>query len=83
MAMLPDGTYDVVVVDADTDERGDVRIEVTITLGPHVGRVVPLRRPHLDSRRALGPTADPLSLLGLPGTLRVRNGVPVLTVEQA
>jgi hypothetical protein len=73
MAMLPDGAYDVIVVDAESTDDGDVRIELTITLGPHVGRVVALRSAHVDTRRG---DMEPLALLGLPGTLVVREGQP-------
>lgn len=79
MVMLPDGTYDVIVVDAEETEDDDVRIELTITLGPHVGRMVKLRRRHVDpGRRA---EEDPLALLGVPGTLRVRGGRPSFRPE--
>lgn len=73
MTTLPDGAYDVIVVDAETTDDGDVRIELTITLGPHVGRIVALRSAHLDASRG---DVDPLSLLGIPGTLVVRDGTP-------
>jgi hypothetical protein len=43
MTMLPDGTYDVIVVDAETGDDGDLHIEVTISLGPRVGDVIRLR----------------------------------------
>ena len=73
MATLPDGAYDVIVVDADTTDDGDVRIELTITLGPHIGRIVALRSAHVDASRG---QVDPLALLGIPGTLLVRDGTP-------
>jgi hypothetical protein len=76
MPPLPDDTYDVIVVDAEIDDDGDLRIEVTVTLGPHIGRIVRLRNMHVESRRGALDTADPYSLLGIPGTLRVRDGVP-------
>lgn len=80
MTRLPDGTYDVIVIDAESTDDGDVRIELTITLGPHVGRVLALRSGHIDRSRA-ATTMDPLSLLGIPGTLRVRDGTPSFRPE--
>jgi hypothetical protein len=74
MATLPDGTYDVIVVDAESTAEGDVRLELTITLGPHVGRIVALRSKHVDGTAAS--VVDPLTLLGTPGTLRVHQGEP-------
>lgn len=81
MATLPDGAYDVIVVDAETTDDGDVRLELTITLGPHVGRVVALRARHVENRGAS--VVDPLTLLGTPGTLRVRQGQPRFRPESA
>ena len=81
MAALPDDTYDVIVVDAEVDDGGDLCIEVTVTLGPHIGRIVRLRKIHVESRRGALDSADPYSLLGIPGTLRVRDGVPTFRPE--
>ncbi len=81
MATLPDGIYDVIVVDAETTDDGDVRLELTITLGPHIGRVVALRARHVESQGAS--VVDPLTLLGTPGTLRVRQGEPRFRPESA
>jgi hypothetical protein len=81
MQFLPDGTYDVIVVDAENTEDGDVTIELTITLGPFVGHVIPLRARHVDDRRANATPSDPLALLGVPGTLRVRDGQPSFRPE--
>jgi hypothetical protein len=79
MSNLPDGVYDVIVVDAERIDE-EVRIEVTITLGPHVGEIVVLRAPHVDQRR--GPaTREPHEILGLCGTLRVRHGIPTFRPE--
>ena len=70
---LPDGVYDVVVVDASAE--GDViAIEITILSGTHKGDVVGLRASGLD--------VDELDLLGMPGTLTVENGVPRFVVEK-
>ena len=70
---LPDGRYDVLVVDATAD-NGDFVIELTILSGDHKGDVVGLR--------AAGFDADELELLGLPGTLDVENGVPTFAIEK-
>jgi hypothetical protein len=43
MTALADGTYDVIVIEAETDDDGDLHIEVTISLGPRVGDVIRLR----------------------------------------
>jgi hypothetical protein len=78
---LPDDTYDVIVVDAAIDDDGELRLEVTVTLGPQIGRIVPLRNMHVETRRGVLDTTDPFSLLGVPGTLRVRHGVPSFRPE--
>ena len=36
---LPDGTYDAIVIEAEEAEGADFRLELTITLGPHIGHV--------------------------------------------
>ena len=80
MVTLPDGTYDVIVVDAETTEDGDVRIELTVTLGSHVGRMVVLRGRHAGG---IGGAGDDVStLLGIPGTLRVHGGEPNFSPER-
>lgn len=83
MKYLPDGSYDVVVVDVEMSESGDLHIEVTITLGSYVGHVIPLRQRHVDENRPEAHREDPLNLLGVPGTLRVRDGVPSFRPERA
>ena len=70
---LPDGRYDVLVVDATAGEK-DFAIELTILGGSHKGEVVGIR--------ATGFDADELDLLGLPGTLHVENGVPRFVIEK-
>ena len=69
---LPDGTYDVLVVDAEQDDDA-LAIEITIVSGAHKGEVIGIRAAGLD--------VDPIDLLGLPGTLRVENGVPYFAVD--
>jgi hypothetical protein len=72
--MLPDGRYDVFVVDAEHLGPGDVvRVEVTILAGEQKGEVV--------SMRAEGLGVDELDLLGTPGTLDVVGGRPSITLE--
>jgi hypothetical protein len=76
MTPLPDDSYDVIVVDAEVDADGELHLEVTVTLGPHIGRIVRLKKLHVETRRGVLDTSDPYALLGIPGTLRVRDGVP-------
>ena len=70
--MLPDGVYDVFVVDAD-EEHGVIRLELTILAGEQKGEVVNLASPNLQGEPAL--------LLGTPGTLTVADGRPDLQLE--
>jgi hypothetical protein len=72
--MLPDGRYDVFVVDAERLGPGDVvRLDVTILAGEQKGEVV--------SMRAEGLGVDELDVLGTPGTLEVVEGRPAITLE--
>jgi hypothetical protein len=71
--MLPDGTYDVFVVDAAADGADALRLELTILAGEQKGEVV--------SMRAQGLAVDELDALGLPGTLTVAAGEPALVLE--
>ena len=57
---LPDGRYDVLVVDATADDDA-LAIEITILAGAHKGEVVGVR--------ATGVKLDELDLLGLPAAL--------------
>lgn len=84
--MLGDGTYDVIVVDAEAlDDVGDagadsagahsaMRLELTILGGPHKGEVV--------SIRAVGLDIDEIDALGLPGTLTVQGGEPTVALDR-
>jgi hypothetical protein len=72
VATLPDGTYDVIVVDAETTDDGELRLELTVTLGPHIGRLVVLRGHHEQGAR--GGLGDAVEWLGIPGTLHVGQG---------
>jgi hypothetical protein len=78
-AVLPDGSYDVIVVDAERLD-GDaavkaVRLDLTVLGGDHKGEVVTVRATGLTIH-------DPLDLLGVPGTLVVSDGKPVFTPER-
>ncbi len=81
MPVLPDDTYDVIVVDAEVDDDGELHLEVAVTLGPHIGRIVRLKKMHVESRREVLDGTDPYALLGIPGTLRVRQGEPSFRPE--
>lgn len=81
MQMLPDGIYDVIVVDAEKGDDGDLHLEVTISLGPRVGDVIRLRGRHVEIGSGTVPTEDPYALLGVPGTLRVYAGRPTFRPE--
>ena len=70
--MLADGSYDVLVIDAEQRAEGQIACEVTIVGGEHKGDVVTV-----VAVLAL----DPLDLLGLPATLDVSAGEPHLTLE--
>jgi hypothetical protein len=72
--MLPDGTYDVFVVDAEATGPGDrLRLDLTILAGEQKGEVV--------SMQAEGLGVDELDALGTPGTLTVTDGQPRLVLE--
>ena len=74
MHALPDGRYDVFVIDAETIDEMTMRVEIALVSGGDRGNIIAVRGPHLAD--------DPVSLLGLPGTLDVRDGVPRLTIER-
>lgn len=71
--MLPDGVYDVVVV--EVEDRGDDRtvLDLLVLGGAHKGEVVNVA--------AVGVRYDPVEALGLPGTLEVTDGRPRVTLE--
>ena len=74
MQAMPDGRYDVFIVDAKTIDENTMRVEIAMVSGDDKGDVIAMRGPHL--------ARDPIDLLGLPGTLIVRDGVPRLEVER-
>lgn len=71
--MLPDGRYDVLIVDARTDDDGTVHVDVTVTSGAHKGEVVAIR--------GRFPGTDELDLLAAPATLVVSEGQPTVTLD--
>lgn len=72
-ALLPDGRYDVIVVDAEeADDGSTTTVELTVLGGEHKGALV-----RLGTRLE----RDALDLLGTPGTLIVAGGAPKLTLE--
>ncbi|HUP86956.1 MAG TPA: hypothetical protein VM143_14980 [Acidimicrobiales bacterium] len=74
MEAMPDGRYDVFVIDAETIDESTMRVEIAMVSGDDKGNVFAVRGPHL--------ARDPIDLLGLPGTLIVIDGVPRLEVER-
>jgi hypothetical protein len=74
VSALEDGTYDALVVDADSIDDEHARVELVITSGPQKGEVVGVR--------ASGLTEDPLALLGLPASIRVTNGQVAVQFER-
>jgi hypothetical protein len=73
MGAMPDGRYDVFIVDAETIDETTMRVELAMVTGDDKGDVFAIRGPHLAD--------DPVMLLGLPGTLVVTDGVPRLTID--
>ncbi len=72
--MLPDGTYDVFVVDATVEgPDGGLHLDLTILAGEQKGEVV--------SMHAVGLGIGELDALGMPGTLTVSGGEPTLALE--
>jgi hypothetical protein len=70
---LPDGNYDVMIVDVEAGDEQRVRIDVVVTAGSHRGEVVSLRTAPMQR--------DPLGLMGLPACLRVNDGTPDLEID--
>jgi hypothetical protein len=73
--VLEDGTYDVLVVDAEPldDPPGAIRVELTILAGAAKGEVVAIT--------ATGLGRDPLDLLAEPGTMTVTDGQPRFVLD--
>ena len=73
MAALTDGTYDVVVVDAEERDDGTMTLDVVVSSGPRRGEVVSVTARHLDRGWA--------DVLGAPATLTVAGGEPRLVFD--
>ena len=71
--VIDDGEYEVVVTDVSRDDDAMVVIELAIATGALKGDVVRLRNP-MDE--------EPIDWLGLPGQLRVEDGVPLFRLDQ-
>jgi hypothetical protein len=65
---LPDGVYDVLVIDADGST-----LELTLVAGDHKGEVIAVT--------SSGPAPDPMEVMGMPATLTVADGVPRVAVD--
>ena len=74
MSAMPDGRYDVFIVDAEAIDETTMRVELAMVTGDDKGDVFSIRGPLLAD--------DPVELLGLPGTLTVTDGVPRLQVDR-
>ena len=78
-ALLPDGTYDVFIVDAEDAPPADgaaspgTQLDLTVTSGPHKAETLVLR-----STTWLG---DPIDLIGMPATMTVTLGVPSVRID--
>ena len=73
---LPDGSYDVFVVNADdlpTTGGTTTALELTITSGEHRSETLALTAP---SR--LG---EPVELIGMPATLTITDGAPSVRID--
>jgi hypothetical protein len=71
--MLPDGTYDAIVVDVEPHAEGGLSVSLTILAGEHKGEVVDVRTASdLD---------EPFDLLGIPATLTVVADEPRVHFE--
>lgn len=72
--MLDDGTYDAIVVDAsDGPSEGVVSLEIAVASGPHRGQMITIN--------AHGLNRDPIDLLAVPATLTVRDGTPIVQLD--
>lgn len=69
---LDDGEYDCVVTDVSRDDDGVVAIEIAIASGDAKGNVVRLQGAMKD---------EPIHWLGLPGQLKVVDGVPAFRLD--
>jgi hypothetical protein len=76
--VVPDGTYDAFVVDAEPGLADDgtehMHLDLTILAGEHKGNLV--------SVTAAGLPGTVIDLLGMPATLTVTDGRPVVRIDQ-
>ena len=72
---IPDGTYDVFIVDAEDVGDDTLRLAVTILGGDLKGDVVDIT--------ATGLGVDVIDAMGMPGTLTVDAGTPSLRIDGA
>ena len=73
MDPLIDGTYDVIVIDAEQGADDTLVLELTVTSGSRRGEIV-----HVHAR---GLRRSWVDLLGTPATLTVTDGRPRVTLE--
>lgn len=67
--VLPDGSYEAIVVDADGDGEPDVMVlSITVIAGEHKGQVVDVQAVQLQY--------DAIDLLAMPCVLVVQAGEP-------
>ena len=76
-ARVRDGVYDAFILWVATRDAGALGFDITITTGEHKGRVVAIEAAPASARAALG-SDDPMTLIGVPCTLRIADGVPTL-----
>jgi hypothetical protein len=70
---LPDGQYEVFVIDCDEPDGDRRSMDLTIVSGAHKGEVLTIV--------AVGLEGDFTELIGMPGTVVVTEGRPTLTIE--
>lgn len=68
MTSIPDGNYDVLVIDVTRGDDDVTHIDFVITSGSHKGNVIALRASKV--RRAAS------DLMGTPATITITNGEP-------
>ena len=75
--MIPDGTYDAFVIDAEPGVADDgtehMHLDLTILSGDEKGNIV--------SVTATGLPGTVIDLMGMPATLTVTEGRPVVRID--
>jgi hypothetical protein len=71
--VIPDGSYDVFVIDALPLDDGRWQLDLTIVAGDHKSEVL--------SVKAVGMTGTEFDLMGMPGTLTVADGTPSFRLD--